>query len=76
MLQEISALPSNSTPEYSTMKVCAIVFSQHRYELTSFSQFATLILAALVAVATASIVEVRAPVAALDLEERVRICLL
>jgi len=39
-----------------------------------FSQFATLILAALVAVATASIVEVRAPVAALDLEERVRVC--
>ena len=35
-------------------------------------QFATLILAALVATATAS-VEVRAPVAALDLEERVRI---
>jgi len=55
------------------MKVCAVdMFAA--LQLTSFSQFATLILAALATVATASAVEVAAPVPALasDLEARVR----
>ena len=57
------------------MKVCAIcVFAAplHAHLILPFTQFAALILGALVAVAAASVVEVRAPVAAIDLEARVR----
>jgi hypothetical protein len=55
------------------MKVCTIMYSQLCYALTSFFQFAiaTLVLAALISIVTASAVEVRAPV---DLDGRVRIC--
>jgi len=52
------------------MKVCAVdMFAA--LQLTSFSQFAILILAALATVATASAVEVAAALAS-DLEARVR----
>ena len=55
MLQQIAALHSNTTPEYSNMKVCAL----YLFELltTSFSQFITLILAALVAITTTAVAE-------------------
>ena len=53
------------------MKVCTIIYSLLSYALASFFQFATLVLAALVAmIVTASKVAVRAPV---ELEGRVRI---
>ena len=57
------------------MKVCAVVCSFLCQLLTSYSQFATFILAALAAVATASAVEVAGPVPPLgsDLEARVRL---
>ncbi|KAJ3500335.1 hypothetical protein NLJ89_g9845 [Agrocybe chaxingu] len=54
--QQIAALDSNTTPEYTNMK------------------FATLILAALATVATASVLEVPAPVPVVERELEARAC--
>ena len=69
MPQQIAALHSNTTPEYSNMKVCIVYFKLFEAALltTSFSQLTILILPALVAVATAAVAEM-----AFDLEAPVR----
>jgi len=69
ILQKIAALHSNTTPEYSNMKVCVVYFKLFEAAglTTSFSQLTSLILPALVAVATAAVAEM-AP----NLEARVR----